>query len=109
MDDEVLYSNKTDTLADMLELGDNFVVVFAPNDVDNEEYYIALCKEPKVALTQQQLTDGWGNVFNPGDEVIQGMYYQKLPSNWISYVLLKDALAAIVHADAVVAITFSME
>ena len=88
LDNDVLYSDKTKTLADMLEMGDNFAVIVAPTNTNNEEYYIAICKQPKVVLFEQ-IKDGWGNVFNPGDEVIQGVYYEKLPSSQISYVLLQ--------------------
>lgn len=107
LDNVVLYSYKIETLEDMLEMGDNFVVIVAPTNTNYEEYYTAICKQSKVLLFEQ-ITDGWGNVFNLGNELIQGVYSENPAFRQISYVLLQDAPIAILPANAVVAIKFDM-
>ena len=91
----------------MLEVGENLAVLKSPTNIDNEDYYIVLCKEAKRVLSEQ-VKDGWGNVFNIGDAVVHGIYYAKLPQCKNSYALLRDAPTAMLHADAIVAIKFPM-
>ncbi|MCO5611463.1 hypothetical protein L7F22_065716 [Adiantum nelumboides] len=91
----------------MLEVGDNLAVLKSPTNIDNEDYYIVLCKEAKRALSEQ-VKDGWGNVVNIGDAVVHGIYYAKLPQCKNSYALLREAPTAMLHADAIVGIKFPM-
>ncbi|MCO5573779.1 hypothetical protein L7F22_027553 [Adiantum nelumboides] len=76
--DDIVYSEQQEELGDMLEARDNLAVLKSPTNIDNEDYYIVLCKEPKRVLSEQ-VKDGWGNVFNIGDAVVHGIYYAKLP------------------------------
>ena len=106
-EDDIVYSEQQEELADMLEVGDHLAVLKSPTNTDNEDYYIVLCKEAKTVLSKQ-VKDGWGNVFNTGDAVVHGIYYAKLPQCKNSYALLRDAPTAMLHADAIVAIKFPM-
>ncbi|MCO5587570.1 hypothetical protein L7F22_041519 [Adiantum nelumboides] len=45
--DDIVYSEQQEELADMLDVGDNLVVLKSPTNIDNEDYYIVLCKEAK--------------------------------------------------------------
>lgn len=105
--DDIVYSEQQDQLADMLEVGDHLAVLKSPTNIDSEDYYIVLCKEAKTVLSEQ-VKDGWGNVFNIGDAVVKGIYYAKLPQCKKSYALLREAPTAMLHADAIVAIKFPM-
>ena len=106
-EDDIIYSEQQEDLADMLEVGDHLAVLKSPTNTDNEDYYIVLCKEAKTVLSKQ-VKDGWGNVFNIGDVVVHGIYYGTLPPCRISYALLRDAPTTMLHADAIVAIKFPM-
>ena len=106
VNDQAAFYEDEDCLGSMVEIGDK-VAVFTSSENTDEDYYIMLCSEPKALLTEE-MRDGWGNVFNVGDEVLKGIYYEKLRSRISSYVLLTDAPQAIVHIDAVVAIKFPM-
>ncbi|MCO5594601.1 hypothetical protein L7F22_048634 [Adiantum nelumboides] len=90
--DDIVYSKQQEELVDMLEVGDNLAVLKLPN-IDNEDYYIVLCKEAKRVLSEQ-VKDSWGNVFNIGDAVVHGIYYAKLPQCKNSYALLREAPTA---------------
>ncbi|MCO5589099.1 hypothetical protein L7F22_043065 [Adiantum nelumboides] len=105
--DDIVYSEQQEEIADMLEVGDNLALLKSPTNIDNEDYYIVLCKEAKRVLSEQ-VKDGWGNVFNIGDAVVHGIYYAILPQCKNSYALLREAPTAILHADAIVAIKFPM-
>ncbi|MCO5558562.1 hypothetical protein L7F22_012147 [Adiantum nelumboides] len=105
--DDIVYSEQQEELADMLKVGDNLAVLKSPTNIDNEDYYIVLCKEAKRVLSEQ-VKDGWGNVFNIGDTVVHGIYYAKLPQCKNSYALLREAPTAMLHVDAIVAIKFPM-
>ncbi|MCO5597409.1 hypothetical protein L7F22_051486 [Adiantum nelumboides] len=91
----------------MFEVGDNLAVLKSPTNIDNEDYYIVLCKEAKRVLSEQ-VKDGCGNVFSIGDAVVHGIYYAKLAQCKTSYALLREAPKAMLHADAIVAIKFPM-
>ncbi|MCO5599393.1 hypothetical protein L7F22_053495 [Adiantum nelumboides] len=56
--DDIVYSEQQEKLADMLEVGDNLAILKSPTNVDNEDYYIVLCKEAKRVLSQQ-VKDDW--------------------------------------------------
>ncbi|MCO5605311.1 hypothetical protein L7F22_059493 [Adiantum nelumboides] len=85
--DDIVYLEQQEELADMLEVGDNLAVLKSSTNIDNEDYYIVLCKEAKRVLSEQ-VKDGWGNVFNIGDAVVHGICYAKLPQCKNSYSLL---------------------
>ncbi|MCO5577749.1 hypothetical protein L7F22_031581 [Adiantum nelumboides] len=74
--DDIVYSEQQEELSDMLEVGDKLEVLKSPTNIDNEDYYIVLCKEAKRVLSKQ-VKDGWGNVLNIGDAVVHGIYYAK--------------------------------
>ncbi|MCO5551167.1 hypothetical protein L7F22_004664 [Adiantum nelumboides] len=50
--DDIVYSEQQEELADMLEVGDNLAVLKSPTNIDNEDYYIVLCKEAKRVLSE---------------------------------------------------------
>ena len=94
-------------LGNILEVGDHFVVLKSSQNEDFEDYYNVVCKQGNTIL-EDVMRDGWGNMFNVGECVVYGNYYEKLPQCKNTYALLKDAPTAIIYADAVIAIKFSM-
>ena len=105
--DNIVYYNQCEDLAILLEVGDHFAVLKSPLNEDFEDYYIVVCKQGNTIL-EEVVRDGWGNMFNVGECVVYGNYYAKLPQCKNTYALLKDAPTAIIYADAVIAIKFSM-
>jgi hypothetical protein len=59
-------------------------------------------------VQEESLTDEWGVTVTRGDEVVEGLYYQRQGRRENSYVLLQDVGAACVYSHLVCANRFSM-
>ena len=104
---ESQFGCEEDSLADLLELGDNFVVPAEPNNKEGVQFYILACLRKKF-LVREAFVCKWGSEFNVGDYAVQGRYYQKWGSSQKSYVFLDKSKPAFIPSDLVMAMKFAM-
>jgi hypothetical protein len=97
-------------LASELETGDHFAILADPLDPNSNgaEFFVLLCTKPMYIVQEESLTDEWGVTVTRGDEVVEGLYYQRQGRRENSYVLLQDVGAACVYSHLVCANRFSM-
>ncbi len=91
-------------LAATLDVGDNLVVNASKGNDEGVDFWIILCTKP-LHTVKEAFTDNWGTVFEVGDEVVAGFYYQKYHEN---YVLLKNSHIVYMHAHLVRCVKFLM-
>ena len=97
-----------DSMADLVQAGDNFAVPAAPDNDEGVSFYILQCQTPKRILTED-LQCSWGGQFKAGDSVISGTYYQKWGrTNLQNFVYLSNSQVAHVDATIVLACKFQM-
>ena len=75
------------TLADILDLGDNFAVSAMPGNDKGIEFYVLFCQRANYQVTKA-FTCEWGHSFMPGDYAVISSYYQFWGLQDLSYVLL---------------------
>ena len=73
---ESQFGGEEDSLADLLELGDNFAVLVEANNKKGIQFYILACLRKKF-LIREAFVYKWDFEFSVGDYAIQGRYYQK--------------------------------
>lgn len=96
------------TMTDELKIGDNFAVVAEEGNPEGVLYYILQCQRPKF-IVQESFTCVWGNSFEVGDHVVEGIYYQRWGlSTTNSYVYLSASNPAYIHSHLVKAFDFPM-
>lgn len=104
---ESQFGDEDDSLADLLELGDNFAVPAEPMNKEGVQFYILVCLRKKF-LVREAFTCKWGSEFSVGDYAIQRRYYQKWGSSQKSYVFLDKSKPAFISSDLVMAVKFAM-
>jgi hypothetical protein len=106
-DNESEYSGDTDDLMDSLEIGDHFAILAEPNNEEGVPYYILQCQREKF-IVGEPFHCVWGNSFEIGDHVIEGLYFQNWGTRARNYVFLNNSLPAFVHSHLLKATKFPM-
>jgi hypothetical protein len=106
-DDDSQYGGDADDLTDALEIGDHFAVLAKANNDKGVLYYILECQRTKF-IVGEEFQCVWGNKFDVGDHVLEGVYFQNWGYGARNYVYLDNSRAAFVHSHLVKAIKFPM-
>jgi hypothetical protein len=101
------YGGDGETLADLLDPGDNFAVPAMPGNDEGVEFYLFFCQRAKYQVTEA-FTCKWGHSFLQGDYAVSGSYYQVWGLQDRSYVLLDRLQNAYLLPELVVQVKFSM-
>ena len=95
-------------MADLVQVGDNFVVPAAPGNDEGVSFYILQCQGPKRVL-QENFQCTWGGQFQAGDSILPAIYYEKWGRRDLqNYVYLANSEVAHVDATSVLACKFQM-
>jgi hypothetical protein len=94
-------------LCSCLEMGDNFSVITEEGNEEEVAYYVLMCTKIPF-IVQSAFDDAWGSLFQPGDIVVAGKYYQKWVGHDSNYVLLLKSQTAYHHAHHIMAVKFPM-
>jgi hypothetical protein len=103
----VVISYACDELGATLEVGDNFIVNAKEGNDEGASFWLILCIEP-LHKVKAPFIDNWGSSYEEGDDVVEGLYYQKWGINDNFYVLLKDSHKVYVYSHLVKVIKFMM-
>lgn len=68
------YGGDGDTLADILDPGDNFTMLAMLTNDERIEFYLLFCQRAKYRVTEA-FTCKWPNSFLLGDYAVTGFYY----------------------------------
>ena len=101
------YQGRGDTLSDVLNVGDNFVVNAEEGNSEGVDFYILKCTVSKQCATQNIL-DAWGNVVSTGTFYIEGIFYARLDDYDYVYRLLEDKPVAYMYSHLVRCINVPM-
>lgn len=93
--------------ADLLQVGDNFMIPAPPDNDEGVEFYVLQCQKAKFEVHEDFLCP-WGEDFEKGDFVVAGTYYQKYGRGSNTYVYLAESRLAHISAHLVKAIKFPM-
>ena len=69
------YGKDGASLANLLEIGDNFALPAQSGNLEGVQFYLLKCIHLKY-IVSSQFTCKWGHEFQPGDNVVSGYYYQ---------------------------------
>jgi hypothetical protein len=96
------------TLAAELEIGDCFAILAEPGNSEKANWFILQCTKPMHLVQEEVKEDAWGNQFDQGDEVVEGLYFQQKGIKENSYIFLRDKGTACVYSHHVCANKFAM-
>jgi len=103
----VVIYHVSDELAIVLEVGDNFTVNAKERNDEGASFWLILCTKP-LHKVKAPFINNWGNIYEEGDDVVEGLYYQKWGNNDNSYVFLKDSHKVYVYSHLVKVVKFLM-
>jgi hypothetical protein len=73
---ETEFSGDGEKLFNLLQVGDNFVVLVVEGNVEGVNFYILQCQHQKF-MVSEPFASVWGCEFDIGDYVVAKTYYQK--------------------------------
>jgi hypothetical protein len=106
-DDDSQYGGDVDDMIDILEIGDHFAVLAEDNNDEGVPYYILQCQRTKF-VAGEDFECVWGNRFEVGDHVVEGIYFQNWGAGSQNYVYLSGSCLAFIHSHLVKATKFPM-
>ena len=101
------YQGRGDTLSDVLNIRDNFVVNTEEGNSEGVDFYLLKCTVSKQCATHN-IVDSWGNFVSTETFYIKSIFYARLDDYDYVYRLLEDKPVAYMYSHLVRCINVPM-